>query len=276
MSAAMTITTSPSARSEWLETVAARCQWFVGKVTVPDDRQSIPEHASTFVAGIPNPRLPVDDLNLRLLLLDVAAAWGASLHEHAHARSPVRRCSFELSRTLMLFVGPSRLGAKHRFLEWARAFSLEFSRSHPVSAAHRAAAIIRDRTGERIDTKVLAARIGVSPQHLRREFLHTFGVTIGRHERNVRLLRVLETLHSEPVKIEAVAREAGYASKKNFYDIFKRAIGMTPMAFIKLPSESARGVIDRTRLTLAPRDTRPRRTASRHCLNSSNSLGEPQ
>jgi methylphosphotriester-DNA--protein-cysteine methyltransferase len=79
----------------------------------------------------------------------------------------------------------------------------------------------------------------------------TFGVTIARHERLVRLLRVLETLHREPVKIEAVAREAGYASKKTFYDVFKRVMGMTPMAFIKLPSDSARGLIDRTRLTLS-------------------------
>lgn len=217
---------------------------------LPDHIHSIPEHATAFVAGIPDARRPVDDLDLRLLLLDVAAAWGASLHAHAHARSSRRRCSFEVSRTLMLLVGPSRECAKHRFLEWARVFSVEFSRSHPVSAAHRAAFLLRECSGKRVDTAVLAAQVGVSPQQLRREFRQTVGVTIAKHERHVRLLHALETLRCEPAKVEAVALQAGYASKKNFYDVFKRAVGMTPTAFMKLPSELARGVIERTKLTL--------------------------
>jgi AraC-like DNA-binding protein len=215
-----------------------------------DDTQGIREHASTFIAGIPDGQLPIDDLNLRLLLLDVAAGWGASLHAQAHMRSPSPQCSFDPSRTLMVLVGASRHGAKHRFLEWARAFSVEFSRSHPVSAAHRAAAIIRQRSGERVTTAVLATQIGVSRPQLRRAFRQTFGLTIARYERRVRLLRALEILHREGLKIEAVALQSGYASKKNFYDVFKRVVGMTPTAFIKLPSESARGVIERTKLTL--------------------------
>jgi AraC-like DNA-binding protein len=254
----MTVPTSPalrSGRSEWLETVAARCQWFVGTVMLSDEAQSIPEHASKFIDGIPDAPLPVDELTLRQLLLDVAASWGESLHEHAHARTGGQRCSLDLSGMLKVLVGASQQGPKRRFLEWARALSTELSRSHPVWVAHRAAAIIRERRGKPVDTATLAEQIGVLPQQLRRGFRQTFGVTIARYERHARLLRALEILSTKPIKIESLAREAGYASKKSFYDVFKRGLGMTPMAFIRLPSDSARGLIDRTRLTFPHLDT---------------------
>jgi AraC-like DNA-binding protein len=218
---------------------------------IPDDTRSIPEHAAAFIGGIPDAALPVDDLALRQLLLDVAAAWGASLHEHAHAGSSKRSCSFDVTRTLVPLVGASPHGAKPRFLEWARAFSVEFSRSHPVSAARRAAAIIRERRGARIDTAALADQIGVSPQQLRREFRQTFGVTIGRHERHARLLRALQILRRQPIKIEPVALEAGYASKKSFYEVFKRTVGMTPTEFQRLPHERAGALLSDFELTLS-------------------------
>jgi AraC-like DNA-binding protein len=231
-------------RSEWLEAVAARCQLFVGVVMRPDDMQSIPELASSLVGDLPDAVLPVDDLILTSILLGVARKWGTSLHDHAHGGSSDRRCALDLPRTLMLFVDGSVLSASMRFVEWARTFSIEFSRWHPVSAGRRAAAIIRERRGERVDTVALARQIGVSPQHLRRDFRRSFGVSLARYQRHAQLLRALEVLCDQPGKIEPIALQAGYASKKSFYDVFKRTLGMTPTQFQQLPQERARQLIE--------------------------------
>jgi AraC-like DNA-binding protein len=51
-------------------------------------------------------------------------------------------------------------------------------------------------------------------------------------------------LREHPGKIEPVALQIGYGSKKSFYDVFERVVGMTPTAFRRLPSDEARRVID--------------------------------
>jgi transcriptional regulator GlxA family with amidase domain len=60
----------------------------------------------------------------------------------------------------------------------------------------------------------------------------------------MRLLRTLEVLHRETVKVEAVALQTGYASKKNFHEVFKRTVGVTPTELQRLPQERARQVIE--------------------------------
>jgi len=41
----------------------------------------------------------------------------------------------------------------------------------------------------------------------------------------------------------------GYASKKNSYNAFKQAVGMTPTAFLRLPGDGARRVLEATKQT---------------------------
>ena len=242
----MTITTGRSLlsfRNEWLEAVVARCQSFVGVVMLPDDRQSIPELATLFVNALPDSQVHAEDLALCMLLMNVATKWGASLHHHAHVRPARKPCSFDPQHMLDPFLRDRCPSAKDRFLEWARAFSLEFSRTHPVSAAHRAAAVVRERPCERWDVVTLANVIGVSPRQLSREFRQTLGITLAKYVRHERLQRALELLMDQPGKIEPVALQVGYASKKNFYRVFKKSIGMTPTAFLRLPSAATRDVI---------------------------------
>ncbi len=178
-----------------------------------------------------------------MLLMNVATKWGASLHHHAHVRPARKPCSFDPHHRLGPFLVDGFPGAKDRFLEWARAFSLEFSRTHPVSAAHRAAAVVRERPCERWDVVTLANVIGVSPRQLSREFRQTLGITLAKYVRHERLQRALELLMDQPGKIEPVALQVGYASKKNFYRVFKKSIGMTPTAFLRLPPAATRDVI---------------------------------
>jgi AraC-like DNA-binding protein len=213
---------------------------------LPGESHSIPELATTFVNALPDAQARAEDLALCGLLLSVAAKWAASLHDNAHGRSAAQKCLFVPSHTLDRFVNATQEEAKHRFLEWAHAFSIEFSRTHPVSAARRAAVIIRERRDGRDDAVTLADLIGVSPRQLRREFRQTFGITLAKYVRQTRLRRALEVMRLRPGKIEPVALEVGYKSKKNFYRFFKQSTGMTPSAFLRLPSDAARHVIEST------------------------------
>jgi len=241
----------PLSFSEWFESVVSRCQVFIGEEAPTEF--DIDEVASTFVRNLPDARCPAEDLLLRAFLLDVADRWGASLHDDLHERANSASCSFDATSTLRPLLQTGHGNAKHRFLLWARDFPIELHRVHPVSPARQAAAIIRQRAGERSDAATLATLLGVSPRQLRRAFLQTFGVPLPDYLRRMRLLRALELMASHPGKVEPVALDVGYRSKKDFYRVFRQLLGMTPTAFMRLPPDSARSVILHTRLALSRR-----------------------
>src|SRR5690349_19575828 len=93
--------------------------------------------------------------------------------------------------------------------------------------------------------------MGVSAAQLRRTFQQTFGVSLSEYVRRTRLLRALELMLDQHSKVESVALQVGYQSKKNFYRIFKRSIGMTPRAFLSLPPEAAQDLLHATRMRMA-------------------------
>ena len=57
----------------------------------------------------------------------------------------------------------------------------------------------------------------------------------------MRMAHALESVRHETIEI--VARDVGYRSKKDFYRTFKQLTGMLPSQFRRLPSESARRMI---------------------------------
>jgi AraC-like DNA-binding protein len=55
----------------------------------------------------------------------------------------------------------------------------------------------------------------------------------------------MERIGSE--KVDAIALDVGYRSKKNFYRIFKSLTGLTPSAFRQLPKDEQHAVIFRAK-----------------------------
>lgn len=51
-------------------------------------------------------------------------------------------------------------------------------------------------------------------------------------------------------KVEPLALQVGYRSKKNFYRIFSQSVGMTPHRFLRLPPDAARDVLESARLLI--------------------------
>ena len=240
----------PAFRPEWLHRVVAHCQLFAGTAARLGESDSVPELAASFLEAVPDARVMAEDLALRSLLMDVAARWAAYLHGRVHARAESESCSFDPRKTLDPFISDRSHDSKKRFLEWAHTFSVAFNRAHPASVARRAEAIIRTQQCKPVDAVSLARIVGVSPRQLRRDFQRTFGMPLVAYVQRDRLTRALEMMLEQPGKIEPIALQVGYASKKNFYKVFKKTLEMTPSAFLRLPNDAARRHVDFLRLPI--------------------------
>jgi PAS domain S-box-containing protein len=115
----------------------------------------------------------------------------------------------------------------------------------------RMLSVIQEQYNQRFTLAALARTLGVRPTYLGQLFHKEFGMTV--HEYVTRARMVFGATHvCSGVKIEAVALNLGYRSKKNFYRQFKRFFGMTPEAYrhdragsiIATPATKRRAVLD--------------------------------
>ncbi|MCD9021591.1 AraC family transcriptional regulator [Cohnella silvisoli] len=83
-----------------------------------------------------------------------------------------------------------------------------------------------------VDIARLAQEQGMSRQHLNRLFRHKFGITTHEYYRGLKIAQAqkdLAELSDKPVK--EIASGLGYVSASHFIDVFRKATGMTPVAF---------------------------------------------
>jgi AraC-like DNA-binding protein len=96
--------------------------------------------------------------------------------------------------------------------------------------AQRVAAVIQKRFAERLTLKSVAAAVRLNPTRVNRAFQGEIGLTIHEYLTQVRLEHAASLIRTN-LKIEAVALDVGYQSKKNFYRQFARRFGVTPEVF---------------------------------------------
>src|SRR3954463_13070988 len=202
-------------RPAWLKAVVDASQRIAGDCQQidPDDTQHT---FRTFLQALPAARGPVERLILRAVLLEVA--WRCGEIMHARAKRCGDDCSFLPAAILDRFWGRGNQDPRQRFLNWVDAFSAEFTRTHPPSAASQAARAIQQHYERPWSVADLARRFGVTPSYLRRTFRREFGASIRQYQRTMRLIEAMAQLPTG--KIDAVALQVGYKSKKNFYRAF--------------------------------------------------------
>jgi AraC-like DNA-binding protein len=231
---------------DWLDANIRECQALVSRVVFMRDVAEIEPLADVLVAALPDPTSAAEELLLRGLLLELAAKWGDFVHGSAH-RSRTVDCGFLPQGTLSRFwCGTGR--AKERLADWSRAFASDFARTHPRSLSQAAARVIHRDYRRRLDADQIARTIGITSARLRRIFLHEVGMDVTEYVRRVRLIHALEQLIGSDAKVEPIAIDVGYRSKKNFYHAFKALTGMTPAEFRQMPTETAQYVIDSARV----------------------------
>jgi AraC-like DNA-binding protein len=89
---------------------------------------------------------------------------------------------------------------------------------------------IHEHYTQRVTLATLARRLGRQSAYLGRLFRDEIGMTVHEYITRARVVFGAAQVRCG-AKIEAVALELGYRSKKNFYRQFKRRFGMTPDAY---------------------------------------------
>ena len=93
---------------------------------------------------------------------------------------------------------------------------------------------VRSHFTENISLKTLAAEFHVTPETIRRQFLHAdAGITPGRLIQQLRIQLAAELLQHTPEGIEFIAHQCGYSDPFTFSRAFRNAMGVSPRQYRK-------------------------------------------
>jgi AraC-like DNA-binding protein len=161
---------------------------------------------------------------------------------------------------------------RSQLIAWTTRLLAHIARAHPERHADTAAALMRRSPSSMWTVTNLASRLSLSPALLRDRFRRRFAMSIGEYLHLLRVSRAVEICRGD-IKIETVADELGYRSKKDFYAALARWTAQTPADLRKAGDEQrrrwrervqaamdGRGATDRVRVD----DQRRRRRARNH------------
>ena len=81
----------------------------------------------------------------------------------------------------------------------------------------------------RIGVAALARQLRCSRAFLQRTFKESTGLTLREYQVELRLREALRLLEESSLKIESIAGEVGYRSKKDLYRVVQARFGCTPL-----------------------------------------------
>jgi AraC-like DNA-binding protein len=243
---ARTVSPLASIRRGWLDDVIRACQQMAGQ-TILADREEARALLQSFAGSLQPSSTPIEAMLLRSVLLDTAYRCGQALHERLH-RERRAVCPFNPATHLIHFWNAGGDSAVTAFHAWIVGFFTELDRTHPSSVADRVAKLLNHDYQTRWSVRALARRFRVPPTLLSRAFKQEFGLTIHAYHELVRLATAMEALRGD--KVEAVALQVGYHSKKDFYRAFKQVTGISVTDFRSLTPDHARQVHERAQLEM--------------------------
>lgn len=171
------------------------------------------------------------------LMLDVCRHTFDSLH--ASLALDKCTCAAESWSRLAQFTRWYETDPRTAICAWTESFFLAYRRNHPPTVSTRAGAMMRLDPSRPWTIGSIARALGVTRRHLSTEFRSRFGVGPLDYLHLARISKVLIALDG-PIKVEALALEVGYRSKKDFYRALRTLTGMTPTALRAMPSDARR------------------------------------
>jgi len=96
--------------------------------------------------------------------------------------------------------------------------------------------LVQSRLADPWDMRTLARASGLSFEHLRRLCLKEIGRTPMNHLTHLRIQQAIRLVGESHIKLEAVARQVGFANGNSFAAAFKRSTGHAPSQFRVLRS----------------------------------------
>lgn len=214
-------------RSVWVQALVRETQVFVG-AAADAPPSALPTLVERLVETLSRPLNPAECLAARAIVLDGVVAAGSVLHRRVHGRAP-HRCAFNPTEAAVL-VWHRHLPSPAGFLqEWAATVSTELGRDQVILWQARSWAARQWR--ESRSSADAADALGVRASAIDRVFQRTLGMSFSKYHRGVRLATAIELLATTDLKVDAVALEVGFRSKKNFYNAFQQWMGVTPRQF---------------------------------------------
>lgn len=139
-------------------------------------------------------------------------------------------------------IGPNRLVAEARILEWAavRLFRTQSGEGESSFCStigdrdpvRRAIHLLRERLDQPLDLDALAKKVGIAPHHLSRRVSAETGSTLQRHLRRLRIETACQALDSGKMNVTETALEVGYQSMSHFAKAFREETGMPPSQWL--------------------------------------------
>jgi AraC-like DNA-binding protein len=178
-----------------------------------------------FVDGMDPPPDRLHGAVLSTVLMDACARIVQRLHE----QNPFMPCHCQA--TIWSHVG--RLAAwrdqdpRAAFRDWLDVFYAGLEVSHPIDGALRAAQQIRRDPARAWTVETLAAAAAAKATTLRIQFHERYGVRPLQYVHLARVTAAVAMLRTD-AKVESVAWDIGYRSKKDLYAALRRWAGLTP------------------------------------------------
>jgi AraC-like DNA-binding protein len=110
-----------------------------------------------------------------------------------------------------------------------------YAEAHPVSSARACARAIRRQPSIGWTLCEIAKDLGIAQRMLAREFHDEYGMSIREYVHLARINAAFPELIDTATKIEGIAFEAGYRSKKDFYRVLRRLFHVTPIELRRMP-----------------------------------------
>jgi AraC-like DNA-binding protein len=230
-------------RPEWMFSLVSACQRLAGE-TFDADRDEFTRAVTRFQLALPLPERPLELMVLRDKVIENATKAAELFDWCFHRRFSSAPCEkLSIQNSAEIWRGPSE-DVRELLSKWQHLFLTRFAQDHSWPIADRIAAILRERSADRVAIDDLARELGCARTRITREFRVTFGISVAVYHTRARLHHALRALREPTYSVDAVARMIGYRSPKNFYAALQSITPLSPSAVRRLSDHDFYRLLD--------------------------------
>ena len=226
--------------ADWLARLDALAGGFQDDVNFAD----LPDIAPLLRHFVEQIEVPSDRLHRAVFALAILHATRAAI-ARAHHRQPVHACGCDAASgdCAQAVACPGATEDTVFVRTRIDRFLAQVAAAHAPAPAHSAAALMRNDPLQAWTLKKLARHVNLNPARLSAQFERAFGVRPGEYLHLVRVASAI-VLFDTSAKVEAIAMEVGYRSKKDLYGALGRWVGASPTE-LRVLSSSERNWLHR-------------------------------
>ena len=213
--------------SLWLQDLVRNAQLFAGSA-IDAPLTSFSLLIDQMIEALPPQLNPAECFAARTVLLEAVIAVGTTLHVRLHGIRP-HCCDFRPADIAVATWREHRLSPSGFLRDWAARAMVEMRTVQALLELAQECSARHWRDALSVDD--VAQELGVPAATIERVFRLSSGLSFSKYHRGVRLAKAVELLATTDLKVDGIAYEVGFRSKKNFYKAFQLWTGLTPRQF---------------------------------------------